>query len=73
MQTADNWGIDPSQCSLPGYGAPQLFSAGTDGLPAPTSYPVTYDRKQACGMAVFRSDLVDRNNQVGKKTGHAQG
>lgn len=56
VQTADNWGIDPSQCLVPGYGAPRLF----DSAAAPTSYPVTYDQKQACNGTVFSMDLVNR-------------
>eukprot|EP00195_Chlamydomonas_chlamydogama_P017827 CAMPEP_0202895428 /NCGR_PEP_ID=MMETSP1392-20130828/4636_1 /ASSEMBLY_ACC=CAM_ASM_000868 /TAXON_ID=225041 /ORGANISM="Chlamydomonas chlamydogama, Strain SAG 11-48b" /LENGTH=230 /DNA_ID=CAMNT_0049580437 /DNA_START=138 /DNA_END=827 /DNA_ORIENTATION=+ len=57
-QTADNWGIDPTQCAVPGYGAPQLFVNGN----APTSYPVTYDRKQACNQIVVVAPLVDKFN-----------
>lgn len=64
MQTADNWGIDSSVCSVPGYGPPRLFTQGINNLPAPTAYPITYDQKNACGGVVFRTDLVDSRNLV---------
>ena len=57
LQTADNWATDNVQCLVPGYGAPSLFLGG-----APTSYPVTYDRKQSCNQVVFTSTLVDKMN-----------
>jgi hypothetical protein len=59
-QTADNWGADPQQCLLPGYGAPNLFIYNRQtGALGPTSYPVTYDQKMACEQVVFRSPLVN--------------
>lgn len=62
-QTADNWGTDPSQCLVPGYGAPQLFMLDrVTGAAAPTSYPITYDQKAACEQVVFTTDLVDIQN-----------
>ena len=70
LQTVDNWGTDATQCLVPGYGAPYLFTAGQMlGTWAPTSYPITYDQKGACGQVVFTSDLVDRsapNNIYGR-------
>ena len=41
----------------PGFGKPALFVHGTNGQPAPTSYPVTWDQKGACNLAVFSADL----------------
>ena len=59
LQTADNWGTDPWQCLVPGYARPPLFILRGDGRAAPTSYPITYDRGDACDHAVFTTDLVD--------------
>ena len=62
-QTNDNWATDNTQCLVPGYGAPSLYTSGQIyGTLAPTSYPVTYDQKGACGQVVFTSDLVDKAN-----------
>ena len=63
MQTNDNWATDNTQCLVPGYGAASLYTSGQIyGTLAPTSYPVTYDQKGACGQVVFTSDLVDKAN-----------
>lgn len=60
-QTADNWGTDPTQCLLPGFGAPTLFLYNRQtGALGPTSYPITYDQKAACEQVVFRSSLVNK-------------
>eukprot|EP00195_Chlamydomonas_chlamydogama_P005626 CAMPEP_0202898442 /NCGR_PEP_ID=MMETSP1392-20130828/6965_1 /ASSEMBLY_ACC=CAM_ASM_000868 /TAXON_ID=225041 /ORGANISM="Chlamydomonas chlamydogama, Strain SAG 11-48b" /LENGTH=381 /DNA_ID=CAMNT_0049584375 /DNA_START=230 /DNA_END=1371 /DNA_ORIENTATION=- len=58
-RTADNWGTDPAQCSVPGYGAKNLFTPNG----APSSYPITYDQKDSCNQVVIRAPLVDRMNQ----------
>ena len=43
----DNWATDYTQCAVPGYGAPSLFAYNSQGVLAPSSYPVTYDQKKA--------------------------
>lgn len=54
VQTADNWATNPAQCQVPGYGAPSLYLNS-----GPTSFPTTYDQKQACGGIVYSTPLVD--------------
>ena len=58
MQTADNWASDPSQCMVPGFGKTPLYLNNGQTNPA-TSYPITYDQKNACNYAVYSSNLVD--------------
>lgn len=63
IQTADFWGTNLATvggCSVPGYGNGYGLFAGADGIFGPTSYPITYDQKMACGQVVFTSDLVDK-------------
>ncbi len=42
----------------PGFGPPSLFTF-TGG---PTSYPITYDQKQACNNIVYSTELVDSSS-----------
>ena len=63
FQVADSWATDALQCLVPGFGAPNLF-VFNNGLIAPTSFPITYDQKNACNQIVFRSSLVDRSNSA---------
>lgn len=57
--TADNWGTDPAQCMYPGFGKNPLFITGTNGQPAPTSYPITYAQNNACDLAVHSAPLFN--------------
>ena len=53
MQTADQWGTSTASvggCSVPGYGNGYGLFAGSNGIFGPTSYPITYDQKMACGQ-----------------------
>lgn len=59
LQTTDNWGTITSFCKVPGYGNGYGLIAGSAGIFGPTSYPINYDQKTACGQVVFTSDLVD--------------
>ena len=48
-------------CSVPGYGNGYGLITGARGIFGPTSYPVNYDQKMACGQVIFTSDLIDRS------------
>ncbi|KAG1673442.1 hypothetical protein FOA52_002208 [Chlamydomonas sp. UWO 241] len=54
--TADNWGVDPSQCVYPGFGRDPLFITN-GGMVAPTNYPITYDAKTTCNLAIMEQDV----------------
>ena len=59
LKTVDNWGTDNTQCLVPGYGAPNLYVPGTSyGTMAPSSYPITYDQKGACGQVKERDPYL---------------
>lgn len=57
--TTDNWGTVSSVCKVPGYGNGYSLIAGSNGIFGPSSYPINYDQKTACGQVVFTSDLID--------------
>ncbi|KAG1674021.1 hypothetical protein FOA52_000327 [Chlamydomonas sp. UWO 241] len=59
--TADNWGADPSQCKYPGFGRDPLFITN-NGVTAPTNYPIMYDAKTTCNLAVMEQNLYDTAN-----------
>ncbi|KAG1667566.1 hypothetical protein FOA52_014646 [Chlamydomonas sp. UWO 241] len=61
--TADNWGTDPSQCLYPGFGRDPLFITNSaTGVIAPTNYPITYDAKSTCNLAITEQNLYDTAN-----------
>jgi hypothetical protein len=62
-QTADNWGTDPNVCMYPGFGNDPLFITSS-GVIAPTNYPITYDAKGTCNMAIVEQDLADSTNPL---------
>ncbi|KAG1674027.1 hypothetical protein FOA52_000333 [Chlamydomonas sp. UWO 241] len=59
--TADNWGADPFQCKYPGFGRDPLFITN-NGVVAPTNYPITYDAKTTCNLAVTQQNLYAAGN-----------
>ncbi|KAG1674032.1 hypothetical protein FOA52_000338 [Chlamydomonas sp. UWO 241] len=59
--TADNWGADPFQCKYPGFGRDPLFITN-NGVVAPTNYPITYDAKTTCNLAVTEQNLYAAGN-----------
>jgi hypothetical protein len=47
----------------PGFGRSPLFITNA-GVIAPTNYPITYDAKDACNLAVTEQDLYDTTNPL---------